>query len=290
MSTNKFSPMTFSMAQDLVRKTMTIEDTLQMAADAGIPCVDVMRVSTKKTSEYRAAMERTGVSVYCYIAVISFFGKEERIEANLEKELEVAASLGAKLFMIVPFYAMVDEKKAKKQGKSKVRQCMARGFRIAVEKGKRFGLQVCFETTPQDALCLSGTEDCKWMLEQVPGLGLVFDTANMLPHGDDPLQSYEVLKEHVVHVHLKDVALDAPRFSLFPKEHTQDGQVMRATVFGEGVISIQKLYDRMRKSDYSFTIWVATFSQKTLSCSTNRMVGRYSRSSASICILEITSM
>ena len=250
MSTDKFSLMTFSMAQDLTRKTMSIEDTLRMAANAGIPYVDVMRVSAKKTSEYRAAMERTGVSVYCYIAVISFFDKEERIKANLEKELEVAASLGAKLFMIVPFYAMVDENKAKKQGKSQVRQYMARGFQIAVEKGKTFGLQVCFETTPQDVLCLSGTEDCKWMLEQVPGLGLVFDTANMLPHGDDPLQSYDVLKEHVIHVHLKDVALEAPRFSLFPKERTQDGQVMRATVFGEGVIPVRELYDLMRKDGY----------------------------------------
>ena len=34
------------------------------------------------------------------------------------------------------------------------------------------------------------------MLERVPGLGLVFDTANMLPHGDDTLTYYEALKEH----------------------------------------------------------------------------------------------
>ncbi len=250
MSREKFSLMTFSMAQDLARKTMTIEDTLKMAADSGIPCVDVMRVSTKKVSEYRAAIERTGAGVHCYIAVVSFFDKVERIAINLEKEFEVAASLGAKLFMIVPFYAVIDEKKAKKLGREQVRQCMARGFRIAVEKGKKFGLQVCFETTPQDALCLSGTEDCKWMLKQVPGLGLVFDTANMLPHGDDPLESYELLKEHMIHVHLKDVALEEPRFSLFPKEHTQDGMVMQATVFGEGVIPVRELYDRMRKDGY----------------------------------------
>ena len=250
MSMEKFSLMTFSMAQDLARKTMTVEDTLQMAADAGIPCVDVMRVSPKRIPEYQAAMERTGASVYCYIAVISFFDKKERIAANLEKELEVAASLGAKLFMIVPFYAAIDEMKAKKLGRELVRQHMVQGFGIAVEKGKRFGLQVCFETTPQDVICLSGTEDCKWMLDQVPGLGLVFDTANMLPHGDDPLESYKALKEYMIHVHLKDVALEEHRFSLFPKEHTKDGQIMRATVFGEGVIPVRELYNQMRKDGY----------------------------------------
>ncbi len=250
MSAEKFCLMTFSMAKDLARKTMTVEDTLRMAADSGIPCVDVMRVATKKVPEYCAAMERTGVSVYCYIAVVSFFDKENRIASNLEKELEVAALLGAKLFMIVPFFAVVDEKKAKKLGREQVRQCMARGFRIAVEKGKRFGLQVCFETTPQDMLCLSGTADCKWMLDQVPELGLVFDTANMLPHGDDPLESYKVLKEYMIHVHLKDVALEEHRFSLFPKEHTQDGKIMRATAFGEGMIPVRELYNQMRKDGY----------------------------------------
>ncbi len=247
----KFSLMIFSMAKDLSKKTMNIKDTLQMAANAGIPYVDIMRISQQQTAEYRAAMKETGVSVYCYTAVISFFEKREKISANLDKELQNALTLGAKLFMIVPFYFMVDEMKAKKLDREQVREYMKKGFQLAVEKGQKAGLQVCFETTPQDVLCLSGTEDCKWMLEQVPGLGFVFDTANMLSHGDKTLEAYEALKSHIIHVHLKDVALRERRFSLLPKEHTPDGKVMQATVFGEGVIPVREVFDRMQQSEYS---------------------------------------
>lgn len=251
MNTEQFSLMTFSMARDLSRKTMTVEDTLRMAVDSGVPCIDVMRVKEKEITLYQEAMKRTGASVYCYIAVISFFEKEGKILANLEKELRVAAALGAKLFMIVPFYSVVDESKAKKLSKEQVRQYMVQGFRIAVEKGSALGLQVCFETTPQDVLCLSGTEDCRWILGQVSGLGLVFDTANMLPHGDKPLKAYEGLKDHIIHVHLKDVMLlEKPRFSLFPQEYTPDGKIMQATVFGNGVIPVREIFDRMQKDGY----------------------------------------
>lgn len=245
-----FSLMTFSMAKDLSRKTMTIKDTLQMAADAGIPYVDIMRINQGQTAEYRTAMKETGVNVYCYTAVISFFEKVEKISFNLDKELQIAISLGAKLFMIVPFYFMVDEMKAKKLSREQVRQYMKKGFGLAVEKGHRAGIPVCFETTPQDELCLSGTEDCRWMLEQVPGLGLVFDTANMLPHGDKTLEAYEVLKSYIVHVHLKDVELRKPGLSLLPKEHTPDGKVMQGTVFGEGVVPVREVYERMQDSGY----------------------------------------
>lgn len=37
-------------------------------------------------------------------------------------------------------------------------------------------VQACFETTPRDYTCLSCTEDCRCVLEQVPGPELVYDT------------------------------------------------------------------------------------------------------------------
>ena len=43
-------------------------------------------------------------------------------------------------------------------------------------------------------------------------------------------------------------------------------------------------------SFYNSTVFVATFSQNALSCSTKRIVGLSCSNSSSICILEITSM
>lgn len=130
-------------------------------------------------------------------------------------------------------------------------ETMIKGFRIAVQEGAEFGMPVCFELTPHDELCLSGAEDCLRVLHAVDGLGLVFDTANMLSHGDNPVSAYEALKEHIVHVHLKDVALkDMERGSAY-LERCKDGRVMQCVVWRKGVIPIDELCHRLISDGYS---------------------------------------
>lgn len=237
-----------------------------VAADAGIPYVDVMRVDPKSVSEYQEAMTATGVQIYCYISCISFFTKRQAICAALDRDMTVAKDLNAKLFMIIPYYMVIDNRKAKKLGRERVLELMVRGFQLAVEKGKEYGLKVCFETTPAEEIRLSGTEDCKYVLNCVPGLGLVFDTANMLPHGDETLAAYEILKGFIVHVHLKDVALVEAKPSLIPDERTVDGRLMKGTVFGKGVIPVREIYERMKKNGYAGVFAIEYMRQSNRSC------------------------
>lgn len=98
-------------------------------------------------------------------------------------------------------------------------------------------------------------------------MGLVFDTANMLPHGDDPLESYEALKDRIVHVHLKDVALVNAKPSLIEPEVAADGRLMRGTVFGNGAIPVKEIYDRMRADGYSGTFAIEYIRPKADCCS-----------------------
>lgn len=267
MKTSQFSLMTFGLTKELIRKTMSVQDTFRMAADTGIHYVDLRWVNEKQIPEYREAMKATEVTVCCYISAISFFAKEKAICKALEREMDIAAKLGAKLFMIVPYSMFIDPIKAKRMGRNRVLEKMIQGFRLAVEKGKARGLEVCFETTPDELIRLSGTDDCRYVLDRVPGLGLVFDTANMLPHGDDPLASYEALKDRIVHVHLKDVALVNAKPSLFEPEMAADGRLMRGTVFGNGVIPVKEIYERMRADGYSGMFAIEYIRPKSDCCS-----------------------
>lgn len=250
MGNERFSLMTFNFGKDIQKRTMSIQDTLALAADAGLTHIDVMRASAKSVPEYRSAMAVTGVNVYCHISCISFFTKENAICSALDRDMAVARDLGAKLFMIVPYYMLIDNRKARKLGRERVLELMARGFQLAVEKGKKYGLKVCFETTPAEEIRLSGTQDCKYVLDHVPGLGLVLDTANMLPHGDEPLAACEELKAHIIHIHLKDVSLMNAKPSFLPDERTADGRLMQGTVFGQGVIPLKEIYAQMKESNY----------------------------------------
>ena len=253
---NRFSLMTFTLDIDVAMKKMTVKDCLTLAKNEGIPYVDVMNPPEARVKEYVVASNETGVKPLCYIGSVSFFsGVEAKIKQTLSKHLQSAAELGAKLYMIVPMNAQRDEKVCAKLGKAEVRNRLKKYFSLAVKLAEGTGIKVCFETTPQDYTCLSGTEDCRWILEQVPGLGLVYDTANMLPHGDDPLEYYEALKGYMIHTHVKDVALTKATWKdkLFRAERAKSGEVMKCCVFGDGVIPLKEILRRMEHDGYQGT-------------------------------------
>lgn len=250
MKREEFSLMIFPFGYDLMQGTMSMQDIFDLTAQAGIPTVDVLGINRDFQPACRDAIDKSGVKVYCFIACISFFQEAERIREDLERDMDIAGALDAQLFMIVPYVSPDELGQAAAEGNAATRERMAAGFRIAVELGEARGLKVCFETTPHDETALSGTEDCAYVLQQVPGLGLVFDTANMLPHGDDTLEAYEALKDYIIYVHLKDVAL-AEQDPVDPySEHAKDGRLMRGVVWGDGVIPVREIASRLRRDGY----------------------------------------
>lgn len=250
MNRSKLSLMTFQMGLEVFLRKMTITDTLKLAKDAGVPCVDLMGVGGKNLPLYQQAMVQTNVRVCCYITSISFFGEKDAMKAQIERDLETAAALQAKMLMIVPYAGGKDLTLAETMAEQDVRQKMIEGFRLAVALGEKRSIPVCFETTPHHELRLSGTADCKAVLDAVPGLGFVFDTANMLPAGDDPLEAYETLKSYIVHVHLKDVALQPCKRPSKYAESSHDGKIMKCVVWGEGVIPVGEIYRRLQRDGY----------------------------------------
>ena len=250
MDQSRLSLMTFPMDIDLFKKTMSIRDILKLAQQAGIRNVDVMNVRERQIPQYLEAMEETDVQVYTYITQTSFLGSKKRRDKAIKASLETAKLLNAKYLMIVP-YGFPDWYRARRIGREAVKQHMIDGFRKAVEMGQFFGIRVCFETTPHDASRLSSTQDCLDVLNAVDGLELVFDTANMLPHGDDPMEAYEALKGRISHVHLKDVVLEQRSKVLKHSEHTPDGKYMRCVIWGEGIIPVMEIYRRMIADGYT---------------------------------------
>ena len=253
MKKEQLSLMTFTLDIDVAMKKMTVKDCLLLAKNEDIPYVDVRNPSKTRLKEYMAALEETGVKLLCYIGSVSFFSNnEQKIREALTEQLHAAIAMGAKLFMIVPVNPQKDEKVCAKLGKAAVRERLKKYFTLAVSLAEGSDIRVCFETTPQDYSGLSGTEDCRWVLEQVKGLGLVYDTANMLPHGDDPLEYYEALKDYIVHVHMKDVALSKATLMdrLIFAERAKSGEVMKCCLFGQGVIPLKEILQRMDRDGY----------------------------------------
>lgn len=251
MRKDRMSLMTFNIDSDLACGAMEIMDVLRLAKEAGIPFVDLMNISPADIPAYQNAMRETGVRLACYIASIDFLRQKEHWLPQLYTGLQAAAALNAQRMMIVPFTGWKDLRLAEEMERKAVLARMTAGFTTAVAEGKKQGMPICFETTPHDILCLSGTEDCLRVLKAVPELGLVFDTANMLPHGDDPIEAYEALKSSIVHVHLKDIALIDGKAGEPYWEKARDGRGMQCVVWGEGVIPVMEIYSRLLRDGYN---------------------------------------
>lgn len=248
----RLSLMTFSLMGDVMSRKMTVCDTLKLAADAGIPFVDVMMVPEKQVGAYRTAMAETGVKVKCYIANIDFFAPQEKIQKQLSSYMDIADKLSAEFFMIVPYLWPWQFKTAAKMEKADVRSKLIQGFQSAVSEGRKRGLRVCFETTPHPELYLSASEDCQYILDRVDGLEYVFDTANMLPAGETPEQHYQRTSARISHVHLKDVLLTKSKHAM-GEELTADGWKMNCCLWGHGVIPVGKIYTQMIQDGYTGT-------------------------------------
>jgi sugar phosphate isomerase/epimerase len=154
-------------------------------------------------------VEAAGIKINCFGSAIGNWGKkiDESFESSLaetQRAIPRMQRLGTKFVRIMSFAVRKEED-----------QMAQERFRRLREVTKMFldaGIQPVHEN------CMNyggmGWPFTLKLLENVPGLKLVFDTANPVFNEDrskpkpwpkqDPWEFYEHVKEHVVHVHVKD--------------------------------------------------------------------------------------
>jgi sugar phosphate isomerase/epimerase len=195
--------------------------------------------------KFLAALHDTGVRVSTLITNIemsdSSSGNQVKIRKKLIKVLEQARKINAGMLMIIPFFMPGKHKKLRDK-RNAVTLAYIENFNMAVKLGNEYGVKICLEDTPAASLPLSSTRECRDVLENVPGLGLVFDTANTYAGGSDPLDFYETLKEYIVHAHIKDIVCADKGV-----EDGPDGRRVNACVWGQGIVPLKEILSRIEK-------------------------------------------
>ena len=120
-------------------------------------------------------------------------------------------------------------------------------FSEIVEYATGYGVTVMFEDFPSPALPLCTSDECGELLRRAAGLKLVFDTANMLALGDDPVEFYSKLRQYVAHVHLKDVV-----YTTSPDPSLTGGRkkMISRTLHGHGIVDFTTLFKLLRADNY----------------------------------------
>lgn len=247
----ELSLMTFSMLMDASMKKIDAETLCQAAEKNGLSSLDLMYYDVKVYGEekLKEAMKRHGIHCGCVITSVPFFSDPGKVAAGVKEGLEMAKRMDTKVLMIIPGQTTPADKKAcKKLGKREIMRYTVHHFKDAVEQAKDYGITVGFENTPHSYKPLASAKDCKFVLEQVPGLGLIFDTGNfrVADTSCDEMEIYEELKDYIVRIHLKDVVIG----DFSNGEECVDGQKIRAVVTGSGVIPMEKLIKKLHEDGY----------------------------------------
>ena len=252
----KLSFMSFSMMKDAVLKRVTAETLCTIAKKCGINSLDLMDIEVSLYGEQKLleAMKAQEVSCGCIIMTAPFFDTPKKVERKLKKAFALAKRMGADTLMVVPGGTGMDRSACAKMSRWQMLDRAVEKYALAVELGKQYGIRVGFENTPADYKPLSAAEDCRYLLDKVPGLGMIFDTGNfrVADTNADELKAYELLKDRVIRVHLKDVVVGFFKNG----EACVNGQKIRAVTTGSGVIPMAELIRRFRDDGYAGTFAV----------------------------------
>lgn len=250
------SLMSFSMMKDAVLWRVSAETLTATARECGINSMDLMdfEVGLYGENKLLAAMRKQGVSCGCIIANLPLYHAPKKVEAKLKKAIELTKRMGANLLMIVPGPTGLDRSACRKLSRQEMLDRAVQYYSLAVETGRQYGIQIGFENTPADYKPLCSAEDCRYLLDKVPGLGFIFDTGNfrVADTKADELAAYELLKDRIVRVHLKDVVIGPFRRG----EVCADGDRIQTVTTGSGAIPMGELIRRFRDDGYTGTFTV----------------------------------
>lgn len=248
----KFSLMTFPMMEDVRAGKMDFMKICEMAETVKLHHLDIMEMEVKLHGfrKIKQMLSQFQIDITCMVSFVPFLlDNESEINEKLKTSITMAKRLGINQLMIVPFYFSTSSR-LKEISKETQQTRLVKYFRIAVAMADSEGIRVCFENFPSIDIPMAMSEDCRFLLERVPGLGLVYDTGNMLVEGEDPIHFYRELKQYICHVHLKDVRYinNSGR-----GDQTRDGRVFTNCLWGEGVIPFESIMTMLYHDGYQGT-------------------------------------
>jgi sugar phosphate isomerase/epimerase len=220
---------------------LSLDDALAVIADAGFKKVDLLEKMPHFSldpaecdpADVRACAEKRGVAIanlatYVGAALASKEAAEQEAEyRKVLRAIDVAAELGARSIrgFRSPTYDNAEDV-------PRIAPWIRRCADYAAEKKIYLGME-------NHGGGISGNpEVCRELAGQVgsPWFGVLYDPCNLWTRGTDYKAGFEVMKDHIVHVHLKD--------------GTSENASQKTTMLGEGDIEIPWLLDALESIGY----------------------------------------
>lgn len=225
-----------------------LEDMLERAKAMGIDGLeyDLWRLEDRKA--VKSMLDGCGMAVSSVYNMYDFPHEDnDTCERKYRSHLETAAFFGADKVLCIPGFIGDNEN----YGEA-VRRMTLQMNRMC-EAAAEYGITVTVEDFDDKNSPCSTTEKLEYLVNNVSGLKITFDTGNFAYCLENAAEAYDRLRGHIVHVHLKDRSFDSSRAD---RDHSNgkadlSGKIMYPCEVGEGVIGIDRLISRSLKDGYT---------------------------------------
>ena len=220
---------------------------LREFGERGIWAVDIIESElvgvtlTERVARARAS----GMGIASFVATTDFItATGEALEENIAKVkayIDECAALGIDKIMLAPMVKTADSA----EEFAAMREKMVAAYGAMSEYADGSGVTVTIENQSVPQRADSYIDDCKYIIDRCPKLGFVLDAGNFYCVGDDVLRAYDVFRDRIVHVHVKDW------------EHHPYGRIIRQNLppirsskMGCGVLPLDKLLTALKEDGY----------------------------------------
>lgn len=165
--------------------------------------INVSDISDAKAKEVRNKLDSVGLKVWSIGSPIGKINIDDNFDAHTEKfrrTLEIAEILGADNIRLFSFFIPKDKNPAD------YRQEIIERLGMFLDFASGTDITLCHEN--EKGIYGDVPERCLEIHKALPEMPAVFDPANFIQCGADALKCWEMLKEYVKYLHIKDALED----------------------------------------------------------------------------------
>ena len=209
-------------------------EIIEAAQYANLDAVDWITCHNTPAKELKKLSDDAGLKIVAFTDFVPKFQNGEKgWEDEYRRIFDNAAELGAPVVMIPPFAI-------KDKTLEEARKLWKEYFVKASLEAKRYPFTLTLESTGMAMSPVVTGEEVMEILQAAPGLKLTFDEGNTST-ACDSFKAYELLKDYVVHFHLKDwLVYDEPTGKSF---QNRDGRHRENIIIGEGVQNLKGFWN-----------------------------------------------
>ena len=223
-------------------KAKEIESFIKLTAETGYKNIDLIWQTVKLVGkeEIKRMLEESGLNLSCVICM--------DVAGNIEGAdgiVEACEYLGCKKIMLVPGSPAEDKKE--------LFDLIVKNYSKIVNLASQKGIICVCEDDPNIKVPCGTREEVDAILNAVPGLYFVYDSANMLPSGDEVIPYYEYFADRTAHIHIKDMSVEEKK----PEQYANpgaDGRFYLNAPHGTGVVDFDALFEALKKHGYNDTL------------------------------------